>query len=231
MQIDPNTQAPMGGTDASAPDVQSEWQNWLGNDANRAAMMQFGIALTQPMGWGQNTIGHIGSALGSAGEAAGRTQAAQRAQDQSDSKATLREAQAQTAEARAGVAQAQSGLAEGKLGIAEGKLGLAGQKLGLDAQRLQQQQDLGYIQRSAPLMKMYQDQIANDKLMGQPLTKIEDFIKNHKQLIEALKVQDGGGRGGGKAFNDGDVQTFNGVRYRYDASKGPASSREAWIAQ
>lgn len=230
MQVDPN--APMGGTDASAPDVQSEWQNWLGNDANRAAMMQFGIALTQPMGWGQNTIGHIGAALGSAGEAAGRQQTAQRAQDQSDSKATLREAQAQTAEARAGVAQAQSGLAEGKLGIAEGKLGLAGQKLGLDAQRLQQQGQLGRIQRLAPIIKQF-DEWKGNVLNPQPNATFDDYLKDRPQLKAIVEdaMKETGAGSSGKAFKDGDIQSYNGVRYRYDASKGPASSREAWIAQ
>lgn len=82
-------------------DLSGQWKNWLANENNRAAMMQFGISLMQPMGFGQNVAGHVGQAIGSTGELASRRQAADMKQQELDSKAELRGAQAAAAEARA----------------------------------------------------------------------------------------------------------------------------------
>ncbi|HEY0724516.1 MAG TPA: hypothetical protein VGD41_11100, partial [Pyrinomonadaceae bacterium] len=62
---------------AQAPgsDVAGQWRNWIGDPSNRAALMQFGISLMQPIAPGQNTLGHVGEALGSAGEAVARKRA------------------------------------------------------------------------------------------------------------------------------------------------------------
>lgn len=53
------------------------WRDWVSSPQGRAALIQFGATLSQPMGIGQNTLGHIGRAVGSGFEARDRTTAAQ----------------------------------------------------------------------------------------------------------------------------------------------------------
>jgi hypothetical protein len=163
--------------DASQPDVQGAWKSWMGDEKNRAALMQFGLALTQPMGWGQNNIGHIGSALGQAGEAAGRQEAAQLKMDSEGSKSTLREAQAGAAESRANVAVERSSL--------------GADKLQLERERLDMQRGQGNQKYATALMKQFEDaKVFNPKLT------LEEYMARNPQMIAILKQEAGMGGGG-----------------------------------
>lgn len=97
--------------DAQGPDLASQWRQWIGDPGNKAALMQFGLALSQPVGLGQNTLGHIGQAVGQAGAASDRISEEERAaQEQArkerdtDSRAESRTLMAQNAETRANAA-------------------------------------------------------------------------------------------------------------------------------
>lgn len=92
-------------------DLAGQWRQWIDDPGNKAALMQFGIALSQPVGLGQNTMGHIGGALGQAGAASDRISEEERAaaeqkrkEAETDSKGVAREAAATNAETRANAA-------------------------------------------------------------------------------------------------------------------------------
>src|SRR5262245_56997727 len=55
----------------NSPEVRNAWDGFLSNPDNQAALIQFGISLMQPMGFGQTPMGHLGQAIGSAGAALG----------------------------------------------------------------------------------------------------------------------------------------------------------------
>lgn len=91
------------------PDVQGaaqtggladNWRSWMSDPHNRAAMIQFGLALSQPVSAGQNVLGHIGSAAGQAGEASDRITAEQEREKELESKQELRSAQGDLATER-----------------------------------------------------------------------------------------------------------------------------------
>lgn len=86
------------------PSVVDQWGMALQDPNIRTGLMQFGLQLMQPMGFGQTASGHLGQALGAGGEAVNRAQTQERAEREQASKAELREAQASTAEQRATIA-------------------------------------------------------------------------------------------------------------------------------
>lgn len=96
-------------------DIAGQWKNWMANEGNRAALMQFGIAMMQPVGLGQTPLGHFGQAVGSVGELGTRREEAERKERELSSKEELRSAQAQVAEARAGAAGSGAGRAADRL--------------------------------------------------------------------------------------------------------------------
>ena len=53
----------------AAPSLGDQWKTFLSQPGNAAAAIQFGIKAMQPVSPGQSIMGHIGNALGSAGEA------------------------------------------------------------------------------------------------------------------------------------------------------------------
>ncbi|MGH7472620.1 MAG: hypothetical protein ACREJW_01650, partial [Candidatus Methylomirabilales bacterium] len=59
-----------------AREVQPGWaeqfQQQFASPEARAALLQFGIAAMQPVGFGQNLAGHLGQAIGAGAEASGR---------------------------------------------------------------------------------------------------------------------------------------------------------------
>lgn len=46
-----------------------EWESFLNQPGNRAAVAQFGVNMLQPIGLGQSFAGHVGQSVGAAGEA------------------------------------------------------------------------------------------------------------------------------------------------------------------
>lgn len=183
---------------SAGSDVAGAWRNWLGDPSNRAALMQFGISLMQPMPVGQNAIGHFGTALGSAGEAMDRQRAMALKEREATSKQDLREAQAGNAESRAIAAQ---------------------QNLELQGQNLDLKRMLGVMERSTKLQDAYQ----KAKLLDPNLT-LEKFMKENRQMIELSAAME---RGGGtapaaKKPNIGDI--VRGYRYK----GGPLNDRASW---
>lgn len=85
-------------------DIADQWSTFLEAPGGRAALLQAGIAMSQPLSWGQSNFGAFTGALGSAGEAATRAEVLDTKRQESESKMMLREAQAGAAESRAGAA-------------------------------------------------------------------------------------------------------------------------------
>lgn len=81
------------------------WNSWVDKPNNRAALMQFGIAMLQPMGMGENASGHFANAVGSAGEAHQRVTGQEQLARKEDTSATLREATAGAREQTANAAE------------------------------------------------------------------------------------------------------------------------------
>ncbi len=49
--------------------LASRWQDWMGRPENRAALLQFGLQMLQPVGAGQSQAGAIGQSIGAGAEA------------------------------------------------------------------------------------------------------------------------------------------------------------------
>lgn len=52
--------------------LMQQWNTFLGQPGNRAAVTQFGLQMLQPIGLGQSLSGQIGQAIGAAGDAKSR---------------------------------------------------------------------------------------------------------------------------------------------------------------
>lgn len=65
----------------SDPGLFDKWRAWLGSEQNRAALLQTGLSLMQPVQPGQSQFGHIASSIGEGLGAAGRTEARLRAEE------------------------------------------------------------------------------------------------------------------------------------------------------
>lgn len=66
---------------APKPGLEDRWRNWMSQPANRAALLQFGISMMQPIGVGQSPMGHLGQAIGEGAQAQGRQQEMEIAQE------------------------------------------------------------------------------------------------------------------------------------------------------
>src|SRR5512139_246972 len=196
----PQAPAPQAAEPAQSAgsDVAGAWRNWLGDPSNRAALMQFGISLMQPMPVGQNAIGHFGTALGQAGEAMDRRRAMDLKEQEASSKQDLREAQAQNAESRAAAATAN--------------LGLQGENL--DLKRM-----LGVMERSTKLQDAYQ----KAKLLDPNLT-LEKFMQENRQMIELSAAMDRGGGAQAPARKPKIGDIVRGYRYK----GGALNDRASW---
>jgi hypothetical protein len=101
--LQPKTGDQMQGVPAE--DLTGGWNKWINKPNNRAALMQFGIAMLQPMGFGETGLGHLASSVGSAGEAHQNvTKEAQQA-EKSSTEAELRESRARAAETTSNAAE------------------------------------------------------------------------------------------------------------------------------
>lgn len=58
----------------SDPSLFDKWKDWLGAPQNRAALLQTGLSLMQPVQAGQSQFGHIASSIGQGLGAAGRAE-------------------------------------------------------------------------------------------------------------------------------------------------------------
>lgn len=60
--------------------LKDRWRNFLSSPDNRAALVQFGVNMLQPLGAGDSFLSQLGRSAGSAAEAVGRRQAAREEQ-------------------------------------------------------------------------------------------------------------------------------------------------------
>ena len=81
-----------------------QWSDWIDKPSNRAAMLQFGIAALQPMGFGETTLSHLAGVVGAGGEAAANVNKQALAERAESSKEELAQARAEAASARTGAA-------------------------------------------------------------------------------------------------------------------------------
>jgi hypothetical protein len=129
----PPQAAPQPGPDdtgGTPDDLGSQWSQWVGKPANRAALMQFGIAMLQPVQQGETGTSHFANAIGSGGEAASDVNKQAIAKEAADSSQQLKAEQAELAGVKASVqpelAQAASDRAGAYAGAAEARVQNAG---------------------------------------------------------------------------------------------------------
>lgn len=130
----PSEQIATQGEDTAG--LTQRWRQYLADPASRAALMQFGVSLTQPPSFGDNALSQVGRAVGDAGEAVSRTEESARKQQETESKSQLREAQGTLAEARANTAGARAGTEAARLDLARERLSTT-QQLGGLTRRIQ----------------------------------------------------------------------------------------------
>ena len=196
-------------------ELAEQWKGWL-TPSNRAALMQFGVSLMQPVGLGQTSMGHFGQALGRGGEAAARVgkqdlaeQELQRKKTEDESEATLRSARAATAEAGAGAAGTRVELARSRLEMERERLGLdreraEGAAAGRSATQLIRAQQL-YQREVADIQKRN-----NDILKSGPKEDVptwEQWLQKYPDTRNALGVTGAtsapsGGSGASSAYPD-----------------------------
>lgn len=172
------------------PDVgglAQRWQSWIDRPQNRAALIQFGVALSQPISAGQNWGGQIGSAIGSAGEASDRVTAQEMKQQELESKQELRSAQADAAAARAGAAGARAGAASQLLDFKQQQLEGLNQRARLNAMvRLQ----MGY----SSYLNNVRKENKNRALIGTPLLpelSQADWMASNPDLVQMMSPSGG----------------------------------------
>lgn len=210
---DPNAPAPLvpgqGAPKDTAPPpeqtagIADQWRGWIGDPHNRAAMIQFGLALSQPISAGQNVGGHFGQALGQAGEASDRVTAAQQKEQELESKQELRGAQADAADARAGARAAG--------------LGAASERLGFQRERLQWQQEQGLARLGLATRGAYDRHLQAIRKANADIAKRNELgLGTPQPLLPEPSLQEyqgstgvigtGAGAGGGAAGSAAPVQ-------------------------
>lgn len=91
--------------------LTDQWNTFLSDPRGRGAILQMGLALMQPRGFGDTGAGQVGRAIGAGGEQVGRREAMDIKEQEAASKQELRGAQAAAQEARAGTAAANANTA------------------------------------------------------------------------------------------------------------------------
>lgn len=175
--------APAPAAPEGQADLAGQWRSWMGDPANRAALIQMGISLMQPVALGQSGLGHVGQAVGSAGEAQDRIRKAEqddaeqrRRQQETDSRGGLREAQAGLAEARAGTAGARSDAAATRAEAARERLTATQQNIGLSKLIQAQRQ---YAQEIATIQKRNTDLARDPKTPLEPVPSWDEWKQKY----------------------------------------------------
>ena len=101
--------------------ASAQWDSWMDRPGNRAALLQMGLQLMQPVAIGQTPMGHIGQAVGAGAEASTRQAAI-------DQKEALADAKIEQAEARTRIAQQNADTSERRAATAATKK--TGRKVG-----------------------------------------------------------------------------------------------------
>lgn len=91
---------------AATPSLQQRWERYFASPGVRAAAMQFGISMLQPIASGQTFAGHVGLSLADAAQAATRSRAFESAEAGAAAKGAREERKTQVAEQNAAIAAA-----------------------------------------------------------------------------------------------------------------------------
>lgn len=214
-------------------DIAGQWKNWMANEGNRAALMQFGIAMMQPVGLGQSPAGHVGQAIGSVGELGTRREEAERKERELSSKEELRSAQAQVAEARAGAAGVGAGRAADRLAFQRERLASD------EAHRLTGRQLQALTSYQALVRRLEQDNLVAPPNERKRIPTQEEYLQGaglgHLAPTTATSVGGGGGVGGTAPPNTGRTPGARAVealraqdtpqrRQEFDAFYGPGAA-------
>lgn len=190
---DDGTDNPIQPIVGPSPTPQASGGGFLDNPADRAALLQIGLGLMQPLAFGQTVGGHIGQAVGAGGEAASRGEAEDLKRQQAEAKLAI-------ADERLRIAQQNADTRE--------RRGLGGAIKGMTAwQQLQaaRQGQTDAAKASAAADKEladkaeYYDKRANDPLTPDthPLKK-KYGGKDMYEIKQMLKQEAQGGGGGGQ---------------------------------
>lgn len=107
---------------AQYENLVGQWNEFLADPRGRGALLQAGLTMMQPRGFGDTVTGQVGRAIGSGGEAIGRVEAADRANLEASSRQELRGAQANLAGARAETSVANANTAATRAAAAGDRL-------------------------------------------------------------------------------------------------------------
>ena len=217
--------SPIQGAQEAVSGLADKWRSWISDEKNRTAMMQFGISLMQPIGYGQTPLGHLGQAIGSAGEAYSRRKGQEIAEEEAGSKQSLREAQAIAAEAGASGREQTAAAREIAANAAAERARLYGE-----------------IGRETAVDRL-QKQFGEQRLLNPKLT-FEEFMKERATISRTTGIAppgaatgavSGGPRtaGGGtpESYVAGQVYTFTdktGHTFRIRYKGGDARNRANW---
>lgn len=91
---------------AATPSLQQRWERYFASPGVRAAAMQFGISMLQPIASGQTFAGHVGLSLADAAQAATRSRAFESAEAGAAAEGARKERETQVAERGAAVGEA-----------------------------------------------------------------------------------------------------------------------------
>jgi hypothetical protein len=104
--------------------LKGQWDSFLGDPRNLSAIGSIGMALSQPLRWGDTGFSHASRAIGAGGESVRLSDELKRKEEEAASKTELRSAQATAAEAAAAAREAKAGAAGESLGLKQQALDL-----------------------------------------------------------------------------------------------------------
>jgi hypothetical protein len=173
--------------DLSQRPAQDNQQSWLADPNNRAMLMQAGIAMMQPMQWGQSPVAHMASSLGQGFEARDRGQAAELA-------AQKTQAEADRAAASAARAEEGIGIQREKLELSKAREGrLAGGKKGISALfKSPAHREQEVLKRLAALAKQEAEtSILSGEMKSQAeLLSNPDWVAKNRPIADSMVVSD-----------------------------------------
>lgn len=215
----------------SDPGLFEKWRGWLGAPQNRAALLQTGLSLMQPVPIGQSQFGHIASALGQGLGAAGRAESriAGEAKEQAklarelegenldrEIKRTGLELDRQNTQSLIGDRAEQRRIALARLGLDTEESKLGREKTALEIENVKKSGG------GLTLDKMFgaaKDIVETSTLTNQPIeTTTQQYLESVKQLQAGM----GGGTGqsgGGTPPPPAPTSTYPQVRTREERDR------------
>ena len=159
-------------------DLAGQWRGFIHDPGNRAALLQCGGAMLQPIGVGQTPVGQIGQSIGAAGEAQDRVTGQQIREQEVADKGALRQAQAESTWARG----------EAALSTAAARSENAATRASAATERLGLTRELGQLRANVSLNAQY-NKFVEDLQLIQPTASVpsfEEWVSKNPQLAAAL---------------------------------------------